>query len=105
MVIDPRLPSGAAFDDVGVRGLGYGAPVENALEEPSPYYFQAVGMTQPQSMWRIVIEVLRRYEQTGIPQPELPRSIQRPGALVGLTIGLAVRQAALAAGAPVAVEA
>jgi hypothetical protein len=48
-------------------------------------------------MWRIVIEVLRRYEQTGIPQPELPRSIQRPGALVALTIGLAVRQVALSA--------
>jgi hypothetical protein len=48
-------------------------------------------------MWRIVVEVLRKYEQTGIPQPELPRSIQRPGALVALTIGLAVRQAALSA--------
>jgi hypothetical protein len=50
-------------------------------------------------MWRIVIDVLRKYEQTGIPQPELPRSIQRPGALVGLTIGLAVRQAALSVSA------
>jgi hypothetical protein len=48
-------------------------------------------------MWRSDIEILRRYEATGIQQPELPRSIQRPGALVGLTIGLAVRQAALSA--------
>jgi hypothetical protein len=48
-------------------------------------------------MWSIVLEVLRRYESTGIPQPELPRSIQRPGALIGLSVGLAVRQAALAA--------
>jgi hypothetical protein len=44
-----------------------------------------------------VLEILRRYEQTGIPQPELPRSIQRPGALIGLSVGLALRQAALAA--------
>jgi hypothetical protein len=73
--------------------------VSNVLEELSPYYFQAVGVAQTQGwwMWQVVIEILRRYEQTGIPQPELPRSIQRPGALVGLTIGLAVRQAALAA--------
>jgi hypothetical protein len=48
-------------------------------------------------MWSIVLEILRRYEQTGIPQPELPRSIQRPGALIGLSVGLALRQAALAA--------
>ena len=48
-------------------------------------------------MWRSVIEILERYEATGIPQPELPRSIQRPGALVALSIGLAVRQAALSA--------
>jgi hypothetical protein len=71
--------------------------VENALEEPSPYYFQAIGMAQPQTAWRLVIEILRRYERTGIPQPELPRSIQRPGALVGLMVGLALRQAALTA--------
>lgn len=73
--------------------------MSNVLEELSPYYFQAIGLAQPQGwwMWQVVIEILRRYEQTGIPQPELPRSIQRPGALVGLTIGLAVRQAALAA--------
>ncbi len=79
----------------------------SVLEEPSPYLFQPIDwpMAQGWALWRIVIDVLRRYEQTGIPQPELPRSIQRPGALVGLTIGLAVRQAALAAGAPVAVEA
>lgn len=71
----------------------------SVLEEPSPYLFQPTGwpLAQGWAMWRIVIEVLRRYEQTGIPQPELPRSIQRPGALVGLTIGLAVRQAALSA--------
>jgi hypothetical protein len=63
------------------------------LEEQSPYCFREFRW----SMWRNVIEVLRRYEETGIPQPELPRSIQRPGALVGLSVGLAVRQAALAA--------
>lgn len=69
----------------------------SVLEEPSPYLFQPIDwpLAQGWAMWRIVIDVLRKYEQTGIPQPELPRSIQRPGALVGLTIGLAVRQAAL----------
>jgi hypothetical protein len=73
--------------------------VANVLHELSPYYFQAIGPAHPQGwwMWQVVIEILRRYEQTGIPQPELPRSIQRPGALIGLTIGLALRQAALAA--------
>jgi len=65
----------------------------SVLEEQSPYCFHEFRW----SVWRSVIEVLRRYEETGIPQPELPRSIQRPGALVGLSIGLAVRQAALAA--------
>lgn len=71
----------------------------NVLEELSPYYFQGLGMPQLQEgwwMWRIVLDVLRRYEETGIPQQELPRSIQRPGAVVGLAIGLAIRQAALA---------
>lgn len=71
----------------------------NALEELSPYYFQ--GMTQAQAqgwfMWKIVLDILRRYEETGITQQELPRSIQRPGAAVGLAVGLAIRQAALAA--------
>jgi hypothetical protein len=71
--------------------------VESALEEPSPYYFQVIGMAHPQTVWRLVIEVLHRYERTGIPQPELPRSIQRPGVLVGLMVGLALRQASLAA--------
>ena len=71
----------------------------NVLEELSPYYFQAVGMPSSQGwwMWKIVLDILRRYEETGIPQQELPRSIQRPGALVGLAVGLAIRQAALAA--------
>lgn len=67
----------------------------SVLEEQSPYCFRQYSW----SMWRNVVEVLRRYEETGIPQPELPRSIQRPGALVGLSIGLAVRQAALSAAA------
>jgi hypothetical protein len=70
------------------------------LEELSPYYFQGLGAPQLAEgwwMWRIVLDVLRRYEETGIPQQELPRSIQRPGAVVGLAIGLAIRQAALAA--------
>ena len=74
----------------------------SVYEEQSPYSWGASGFWE---LWSNVVEILRRYEQTGIPQPELPRSIQRPGALVGLTIGLAVRQAALAAGAPIAVEA
>lgn len=71
----------------------------NALEELSPYYFQALGEQQPQGwcMWKTVLDILRRYEETGLPQQELPRSIQRPGATVGLAIGLAIRQAALAA--------
>ena len=71
----------------------------NVLEELSPYYFQALGMPQPQGCWKIVLDILRRYEETGIPQQELPRSIQRPGAVVGLAIGLAIRQAALAGAA------
>jgi len=65
----------------------------SVLEEQSPYCFREFQW----SIWRSVIEVLQRYEETGIPQPELPRSIQRPGALVGLSVGLAVRQAALPA--------
>jgi hypothetical protein len=72
----------------------------SALEELSPYCFVGLGLAaHGWWMWSIVVEVLRRYESTGIPQPELPRSIQRPGALIGLSVGLAVRQAALAAGA------
>jgi hypothetical protein len=72
----------------------------NALEELSPYYFQGFGVAQGWWMWKIVLDILRRYEETGIPQQELPRSIQRPGAAVGLAIGLAIRQAALAATRP-----
>ena len=73
----------------------------NALEELSPYYFQALTQAQTQGwfMWKIVLQILRRYEETGIAQRELPRSIQRPGAAIGLAVGLAIRQAALAAGA------
>jgi hypothetical protein len=72
--------------------------VSNVLEELSPYCFVGLGLqAQGWWMWSIVLEILRRYEETGIPQPELPRSIQRPGAIVGLSVGLAVRQAALAA--------
>jgi hypothetical protein len=73
--------------------------VANVLEELSPYCFVGLGLQHTQGwwMWSIVLEILRRYEQTGIPQPELPRSIQRPGALIGLSVGLALRQAALAA--------
>jgi len=73
--------------------------VGNVLEELSPYCFVGLGLPDTHGwwMWSIVLEVLRRYEQTGIPQPELPRSIQRPGALIGLSVGLALRQAALAA--------
>jgi hypothetical protein len=71
----------------------------NVLEELSPYCFQGHRVAQMQGwwMWKMVLDILRRYEETGIPQQELPRSIQRPGVLVGLTIGLAIRQAALAA--------
>ena len=68
--------------------------MSNALEELSPYGWGASGSWK---MWSTVREIQRRYETTGIPQPELPRSIQRPGALLGLSVGLAVRQAALAA--------
>jgi hypothetical protein len=72
----------------------------SVLEELSPYCFHGVGAANPPQgwwMWGVVVDILRRYEQTGIPQPELPRAIQRPGAIVGLAVGLAVRQAALAA--------
>lgn len=73
----------------------------NALEELSPYYFQGLTRAQAEAqgwfMWKSVLDILRRYEETGITQQELPRSIQRPGAAVGLAIGLAIRQAALAA--------
>lgn len=72
--------------------------VANVLDELSPYTFVGLGLPQHGWwMWSIVLEILLRYEQTGIPQPQLPRSIQRPGALIGLSVGLAVRQAALAA--------
>jgi hypothetical protein len=90
-----------------VRGPFYRAAVPtNALEELSPYYFQALGLSRTDAqtwqgwfMWKIVLDILRRYEETGIAQQELPRSIQRPGAAVGLAVGLAIRQAALAANA------
>ena len=65
----------------------------NVLLEPSPYMFGS----ESWAMWGAVIEVLQRYEETGIPQPQLPRSIQRPGALAALCIGLAVHQASLGA--------
>ena len=68
--------------------------VSNVLEEQSPYTWGASGFWE---LWSNVVAILRRYEETGIPQPELPRAIQRPGALVGLSVGLALRQAALAA--------
>ena len=71
----------------------------SVYEEQSPYSWGSSGFWQ---LWSNVIEVLHRYEETGIPQPELPRSIQRPGVLVGLSVGLAVRQAALAAEAKAA---
>jgi hypothetical protein len=71
----------------------------SVYEEQSPYSWGASGFWE---LWSNVVEILRRYEQTGIPQPELPRSIQRPGALVGLSVGLALRQAALAAEAKAA---
>lgn len=71
----------------------------SVYEEQSPYSWGASGFWE---LWSDVVEILRRYEQTGIPQPELPRSIQRPGALVGLSVGLALRQAALAAEAKAA---
>jgi len=72
--------------------------VTNALEEQSPYYFHAFGDTDVQGwiLWKMVLTILRRFEETGITQQELPRSIQRPGAAVGLAVGLAIRQAALA---------
>jgi hypothetical protein len=70
--------------------------VTNVLEELSPYCFVGLGTSGSWTMWSRVLEILRRYEQTGIPQPELPRAIQRPGALIGLAVGLGVRQAALA---------
>src|SRR5689334_4549963 len=31
----------------------------NVLEELSPYYFQALGMPQPQGCWKIVLDILR----------------------------------------------
>jgi hypothetical protein len=73
----------------------------SSLEEQSPYYFQAFDPRQQQGwiMWKIVLDILRRYEETGVTQQELPRSIQRPGAAVALAVGLAIRQAALAANA------
>ncbi len=73
----------------------------SSLEEQSPYYFQALDLPPSRThgwiMWKIVLDILRRYEETGVTQQELPRSIQRPGAAVALAIGLAIRQAALAA--------
>jgi hypothetical protein len=42
-----------------------------------------------------VLDVLRRAEEDGAPRPELRADVQRPGAAVGLAIGLAFRQLAL----------
>lgn len=78
--------------------------VTNALEELSPYYFQAFGVTDTQGwiMWKVVLTILRRFEETGITQQELPRSIQRPGAAVALAVALGIRQAGLSASAATA---
>jgi hypothetical protein len=71
----------------------------NVLLETSPYYFMPLGASLGDGWWKWdqVVSILRSYEQTGMVQPQLPRAIQRPGALLGLTIGLGFRQAALTA--------
>ena len=71
----------------------------NALYEESPYYWSPLGIPHTEGWWSWseVIGILQKYEDTGMIQPQLPRSIQRRGSVFGLAIGLAVRQAALTA--------
>ena len=78
-----------------------GIVTTNVLFEQSPYYFMPLGVEHGDGWWKWdeVVNILRSYEQTGMVQPQLPRAIQRPGALLGLTVGLGIRQAALTAAA------
>lgn len=72
---------------------------KSVMHEISPYAFRTVGYPQAEGywMWSIVVDALRRFEETGEAQLALPPEIQRPGAVVGLSVGLAVRQLALSA--------
>ena len=45
--------------------------------------------------WATVLDVLSRAEEDGAARPELRPDVQRPGAAIGLAVGLAVRQLAL----------
>jgi hypothetical protein len=47
--------------------------------------------------WATVLDSLLRGEDEGVIRAEIPPAIQRPGATVGLAVGLAVRQLALLA--------
>jgi hypothetical protein len=47
--------------------------------------------------WATVLDALIRAEDDGIARSEIPLAIQRPGAAVGLGVGLAFRQLALLA--------
>lgn len=45
--------------------------------------------------WATVLDALVRADEGGAARPEIPVAIQRPGAIVGLAVGLAVRQLAI----------
>jgi hypothetical protein len=45
--------------------------------------------------WATVLDALLRAEDGGAARSEVPLEIQRPGATVGLAVGLAVRQLAI----------
>lgn len=72
---------------------------QTVMHEISPYAFKTRGFPQAEGqwMWSIVFDALQRYEETREIQPALPPDIQRPGAVVGLAVGLAFRQLAITA--------
>lgn len=74
---------------------------ESVMHTRSGYYTKSLSVAYPHDenwwSWGIVFNALRRYEETGEHQPSLPPDIQRPGAAVGLAVGLGFRQLGLAA--------
>jgi hypothetical protein len=68
----------------------------SVLFERSPYVVDV----DPEAgcwSWATVLSALQAAEDAGEPRAEVPTDVQRPGAALGLAVGLAVRQLALLA--------
>jgi hypothetical protein len=77
--------------------LTWAAMTRSVMHESSPFAYKTVGWPPAEGIWRwyTVLTILQRYEDTGEVQPQLPPDVQRPGAMLGLTLGLLARQAAI----------